>query len=176
MLSNKRRREGVDAGTAGYESDPDLPPSAAAAAVAAPAVAEDPALSAEQQAVLRAIRSGDNIFLTGSAGVGKSVTLRAIIRTLGELYGPEHVAVCASTGIAAEPLGGSTLHSFAGCGMGEYCESRLVGPRLENTPRAPFCMRFATAPSFLVYARARAPQPIPHRSQFSQHPKQGQSQ
>lgn len=163
MLSNKRRREGADAGPTAYESDPDAPPSVAgAAAAAAPALAaaasaEDPALSAEQQAVLRAVRLGDNIFLTGSAGVGKSVTLRAIIRTLGELYGPEHVAVCASTGIAAEPLGGSTLHSFAGCGMGEYCELSCRRPPALSEA-LPHCA------------------PRPCRPQLPEHPQQGQPQ
>ena len=135
--SNKRRRGEPDDGVAdpgGEEpADPGDPPART------PAVAADPALSAEQQAVLKAVRDGENIFLTGSAGVGKSVTLRAIIRTLGEMYEPGHVAVCASTGIAAEPLGGSTLHSFAGCAKGEYYRNFLNVLSRDNRSRIVKC-------------------------------------
>ena len=113
--------------------------SAAPAMGSATAVTDDPTLSLEQQAVLRAVRNGDNIFLTGSAGVGKSVTLRAIIRTLREMHGHDCVAVCASTGIAAEPLGGSTLHSFAACGLGEYYKNFMNILSKEHRSRITAC-------------------------------------
>lgn len=58
-------------------------------------------------------------------GTGKSVLLRAIIAALG---GPSpRLAVTASTGIAAINIGGTTLHSFAGCGLGKESVDRLVG-------------------------------------------------
>ena len=116
LLSLKRRRTGAAVDDISeIQSEPEHPvPNRS-----------DPELSTEQQSVINAVRHGDNIFLTGSAGVGKSVTLRAIISALREMYGPEAVAVCASTGIAAEPLGGSTLHSFAACGRGEYYRNFL---------------------------------------------------
>ena len=37
------------------------------------------------------------------------------------------MAVTASTGIAAVNIGGSTLHSFAGCGLAKEPVDRLVG-------------------------------------------------
>jgi hypothetical protein len=54
------------------------------------------------------------------AGTGKSVLLREIIKGLREKYRarPDAVAVTASTGIAACNVGGTTLHSFAGIGLG----------------------------------------------------------
>jgi Cdc6-like AAA superfamily ATPase len=106
-------------------SDTVPPPVAGTVAVSGVAAASsDPVLSEEQRGVLAAVRSRRNIFLTGSAGVGKSVTLRAIIKELQVMYGTMNVAVCASTGIAAEPLGGSTLHSFVKCEKGEYYKVR----------------------------------------------------
>lgn len=75
-------------------------------------------LSAEQRAVLDAILAGNNVFFTGSAGVGKSLTLRVVVHELRRKYGHGAVAVTASTGIAATHVGGTTLHSFAGVGLG----------------------------------------------------------
>lgn len=53
-------------------------------------------------------------------GTGKSVLLREIIKTLRKKYvkTPDAVAITASTGIAACNIGGVTIHSFAGIGLG----------------------------------------------------------
>lgn len=67
-------------------------------------------LSVQQRAALDAVQSGRNVFLTGRGGCGKSRTLEALIAAMtaaGTAF-----AVTASTGIAAVPLGGQTLHSF----------------------------------------------------------------
>lgn len=62
------------------------------------------------------------------SGTGKSVLLRAIIEYLkafhDEPFNPS-VAVTASTGIAALNIGGRTLHSFAGIGLGKESAERL---------------------------------------------------
>lgn len=66
------------------------------------------------EAIRQAI-AGHSLFLTGAAGTGKSHTLRAIVRILKHQYpGDGEVAVCASTGIAALPLEGVTVHSWGG--------------------------------------------------------------
>jgi len=72
-----------------------------------------------QQAVVDMAQEGHNIFLTGAAGCGKTVTLKEIIRCLRKRFGNasfEHpsVQVIAPTGIAALPLDGKTTYSFAG--------------------------------------------------------------
>ncbi|BAE63049.1 unnamed protein product [Aspergillus oryzae RIB40] len=76
-------------------------------------------LSDEQKHVLNAVvEQGKSIFFTGSAGTGKSVLMREIIKKLRDKYRrePDRVAVTASTGLAACNIEGVTLHSFAGIG------------------------------------------------------------
>lgn len=75
-------------------------------------------LSKEQEDILRLAEAGHNIFYTGSAGSGKSVLLREMIKILKKKYGDDQVAVTASTGLAACNIGGVTVHSFAGVGLG----------------------------------------------------------
>ncbi|KAJ1407954.1 P-loop containing nucleoside triphosphate hydrolase [Sesbania bispinosa] len=71
----------------------------------------------EQNRVLRAISQGKSVFITGSAGTGKTLLLGEVIKVLNSLYSPSGVSVTASTGIAACALKGQTLHSFAGIGI-----------------------------------------------------------
>jgi ATP-dependent DNA helicase PIF1 len=61
-------------------------------------------------------------------GTGKSVLLREIIAALRRKYArePDRVAVTASTGLAACNIGGVTLHSFAGIGLGKEPVEDLV--------------------------------------------------
>ena len=86
-------------------------------------------LSEEQQHILDlVVESKRSVFFTGSAGTGKSVLLREIISTLRKKHvrEPDRVAVTASTGLAACNIGGVTLHSFAGIGLGKEDVPELV--------------------------------------------------
>ncbi|GAC93473.1 hypothetical protein PHSY_001038 [Pseudozyma hubeiensis SY62] len=86
-------------------------------------------LSQEQRKVLHmVVEEGKNVFFTGSAGTGKSVLLREIIKELRRKHAkrPESVAVTASTGIAACNIGGVTIHSFAGIGLGKEPVAQLL--------------------------------------------------
>lgn len=89
-------------------------------------MAQEIVLSDEQNKVLEIIKQGHNIFYTGSAGTGKSVLLRHAIKMLRELHNPGEVAVTASTGLAACNIGGITLHSFSGIGLGEGKVQQLI--------------------------------------------------
>lgn len=86
-------------------------------------------LSEEQQHVLDlVVEKKKSVFFTGSAGTGKSVLLREIITSLRKKYArePDRIAVTASTGLAACNVGGVTLHSFSGIGLGKEPVAELV--------------------------------------------------
>ncbi len=72
-------------------------------------------LSKEQQLALDLCKSGENIFLTGGAGSGKSY----VIKEFMENVDPKQMPILASTGAAAVLLGGRTFHSFFGLGIME---------------------------------------------------------
>lgn len=86
-------------------------------------------LSEEQCHILElVVEKKKSVFFTGSAGTGKSVLLREIIFALKKISNrePDRVAVTASTGLAACNIGGVTLHSFAGIGLGKEEVPQLV--------------------------------------------------
>ena len=57
------------------------------------------------------VKQGENLFITGEAGTGKSTLLRKIVE---ELQGERALAVIAPTGVAAENVKASTIHHFFG--------------------------------------------------------------
>lgn len=70
-------------------------------------------LSLEQSHALELLRSGENVFLTGGAGSGKSFLIRQFMKEIEATEMP----ILASTGAAAVLLGGRTFHSFFGLGI-----------------------------------------------------------
>lgn len=70
-------------------------------------------LCEEQINALNQLNSGENIFLTGQAGSGKSFLVREFIKEIGSKDFP----ILASTGAAAVIIGGRTFHSFFGLGL-----------------------------------------------------------
>jgi ATP-dependent exoDNAse (exonuclease V) alpha subunit len=71
----------------------------------------------QQEKALAILKSGKNVFLTGSAGTGKTFVLNQYIEYLKDRK--VKVAVTASTGIAATHMNGMTIHSWAGIGVKE---------------------------------------------------------
>jgi len=71
------------------------------------------ALSQDQEKALQWLRSGENVFLTGGAGSGKS----HLVREYRKEVDSDSLPVLASTGVAAVLLGGRTFHSFFGLGI-----------------------------------------------------------
>lgn len=92
-------------------------------------------LTHEQHAVIRHLLQGENLFLTGGGGVGKSYLLSVIYKELPTIKyqwdlqknsmggNPRRIRIqmCALTGCAALLLGNKTktLHSWAGIGLGK---------------------------------------------------------
>jgi Ni2+-binding GTPase involved in maturation of urease and hydrogenase len=71
-----------------------------------------------QEQALKIMKTGVNIYLTGSAGSGKTYLLNQYIS-----YLQSHdiaVAVTASTGIAATHMNGMTIHGWSGIGVKSY--------------------------------------------------------
>lgn len=69
----------------------------------------------KQATALSLLKTGNNVFLTGSAGTGKTYVLQQYIAYLRARK--IRVAITASTGIAASHLHGMTIHAWAGLGM-----------------------------------------------------------
>jgi ATP-dependent DNA helicase PIF1 len=70
-------------------------------------------LSAEQLEVIEKMEDGENLFITGNAGTGKSTLLKYFLK-----HTKQKVVVLAPTGVAAMNVGGSTIHSFFKFGFG----------------------------------------------------------
>ena len=93
-------------------------------------------LNPEQNAALHLVLTGKNVYLTGAAGVGKTFLLRRIVSELTKKYNIGNgVAVTASTGIAAShlPSSATTLHSFAGIGLGGRDVPKLIQKVMNNS-------------------------------------------
>jgi ATP-dependent DNA helicase PIF1 len=68
-----------------------------------------------QQQALEILKTGQNVFLTGEPGSGKTYTINLFTEWLKEQA--LGYAITASTGIAATHINGSTIHSWSGIGI-----------------------------------------------------------
>ena len=80
-------------------------------------------LSIKQQLVFDKVMNGNNVFLTGPGGTGKTALIR-------ELYNKcnKNIQLTALTGVAAIQLHerAKTLHSWAGIGLGDQSDDKYV--------------------------------------------------
>lgn len=77
-----------------------------------------------QAEALDILKMGDNVFLTGAAGSGKTYVLNKYISYLKEQNVP--MGITASTGIAATHMGGVTIHSWSGLGIKDNLSERDI--------------------------------------------------
>ncbi|CED82552.1 dna repair and recombination protein mitochondrial precursor [Phaffia rhodozyma] len=82
-------------------------------------------LSYEQRMLLQyATTYRTNMFFTGAAGTGKSYLINHLVHAFRELQ--QTVAITSSTGISAFNIGGTTLHSWAGIGLGDGTAEEMI--------------------------------------------------
>jgi hypothetical protein len=77
-----------------------------------------------QKEALDILKLGHNVYLTGSAGSGKTYLLNQYIDYLKKNH--IEVAVTASTGIAATHMNGITIHSWSGLGIRDTLSEEVI--------------------------------------------------
>jgi len=81
----------------------------------------------DQQSVISAIKRGRNVMITGPGGTGKTTIINHLFTIKDVLMDPvRYLGVTAMTGAAAVLIGGTTLHSYLGIGLGKDSEDDLV--------------------------------------------------
>lgn len=83
-------------------------------------------LTDEQKAIYEKAMKGENLFITGGAGTGKSYLLNTIIEALEAKN--KNVLVAAPTGMAAVTIQGVTIHKLFKIGIG-IVDDRLITPK-----------------------------------------------
>ncbi len=78
----------------------------------------------KQNTALDILKSGKNVFITGSAGTGKTHLLKLYTQYLKERR--VYPAIVAPTGIAASHLDGQTIHSFFSLGIRDNIDEGYV--------------------------------------------------
>jgi len=73
-------------------------------------------LTGLQQKAYDIMAKGENLFLTGQGGTGKSMVI-SMFRE--EFRQKRNIAVTSTTGVSALLIGGTTLHSYLGIGLGQ---------------------------------------------------------
>ncbi|RUM69976.1 MAG: helicase [Sulfurovum sp.] len=84
----------------------------------------------KQTTALNILKSGKNVFITGSAGTGKTYLLNLYTQYLKERR--VYPTIVAPTGIAASHLGGQTIHSFFALGIRESIDEGYVESLMEK--------------------------------------------
>ena len=106
-------------------------------------------LNAKQLEALKLVQSGKHVFLTGSAGTGKSFLIKEI--NSWSVSQRMNVGLTATTGLAAYLIRGRTIHSFLGIGLGTKSPSILAS---QNKNRAPLLYKKLCSLDMLIIDEA----------------------
>lgn len=88
-------------------------------------------LTEEQQRVYDLIESGRNVFVTGCGGSGKTFLIRYYVKNTSNKKKNNSIGVTSTTGVSAVLIGGVTIHSFLGLGIGTG-DVELLYERISN--------------------------------------------
>jgi hypothetical protein len=83
-----------------------------------------------QNTALNILKTGQNVFLTGSAGTGKTYILNEYILYLKSRK--IHPTIVAPTGIAASHLSGQTIHSYFSLGIRDEIDESFIQSLLDK--------------------------------------------
>jgi ATP-dependent DNA helicase PIF1 len=88
--------------------------------------------SIEQQNAFERYLMGDNIFITGPGGTGKTFLINEIVRSMSVRH--KTYQVCATTGCAAVLLGSGakTIHSWCGMGIAKGSTNEIIQKIVHN--------------------------------------------
>ena len=78
-------------------------------------------LNKKQELAYNLMRNGKNVFITGGGGVGKSWLINYFLKNTYKKVG-----ITSTTGVSAVIIGGTTLHSYLGIGLGTQSINQLV--------------------------------------------------
>jgi ATP-dependent DNA helicase PIF1 len=89
-------------------------------------------LSIEQQYALQKFKRGENLFITGPGGTGKTKLIQTLVEHAKSVSKP--IQVCALTGCASILLGcdSRTLHSWSGIRLAKGDRARIIASVLKN--------------------------------------------
>ena len=85
-------------------------------------------LNNKQKQAINAVKDGNNVFITGGAGVGKTHLIKCIV--LDMVKQDKRHAILAPTGVAALQICGSTLHHYFGLRV--YCDQLSIKNEMDS--------------------------------------------
>lgn len=86
-------------------------------------------LNEEQKKVISLLKSGKNVFVSGSGGTGKTYLIKYFVEHYKNV---KNIGLTSTTGISAGTIGGTTINSFLGIGLGKSTSMKLAKKIIDN--------------------------------------------